>query len=228
MKKWLIRMADGRIFGPLEREQVIQSYRDKLLSEKDEICCGMGYWFYVSEKEIMEKYLFNESNDFGAVSLDNHSDKVFDDVDTDITLISDVSGFVTKKNPCQEKENPVVNIAERVVGYSEKEKIKTAERASLSPRLVKSSRKKNNRDGRYLMIFIIVILSLLGLMIKKYAKMFVFFCLLIFISTYSAFSSLVDEEIFKSERGSLVKKETINGVMFQIKANKNINPCFFL
>ena len=68
MRKWLIRMSDNKIFGPASKEKIIDLYRDKTISDEDEICSGNGYWFHIRETELLEKYLLgDEEQSFNPV-----------------------------------------------------------------------------------------------------------------------------------------------------------------
>ncbi len=57
MKNWLIRTRNHRILGPITKEKLLELYESNSLSDDDEICSGNGYWFYVKEKALLEKYV---------------------------------------------------------------------------------------------------------------------------------------------------------------------------
>ena len=64
-------MQDCQIQGPLAKEQVLELIDNGTLKAEDEISAGNGYWFWVKEQELLEKYLhgtdvqpFNPVNSF--------------------------------------------------------------------------------------------------------------------------------------------------------------------
>ena len=70
-KNWLIRMQDHQILGPVTKEKILELIENGTLKENDEISSGNGYWFWIKEHELLEKYLrqeetqsFNPANSF--------------------------------------------------------------------------------------------------------------------------------------------------------------------
>jgi hypothetical protein len=102
-KNWLIRTKSNHILGPVSKEKVLELYHNGSIRQEDEICSGNGYWFYVREKDQLERYLigsqkqsFNpisEARDVLTADLDSH--QVSYEVQDDITLIGgiDISGL---------------------------------------------------------------------------------------------------------------------------------------
>ena len=58
VKNWLIRTLEYEIKGPVTKERVIELIKDGTLREEDEISSGNGYWFWIKEKDLLEKYLY--------------------------------------------------------------------------------------------------------------------------------------------------------------------------
>jgi hypothetical protein len=56
-KNWLIRTKSNHILGPISKEKVLELYLNGSIHPDDEICSGNGYWFYIREKELVEKFL---------------------------------------------------------------------------------------------------------------------------------------------------------------------------
>ncbi len=56
-KNWLIRTKSNHILGPVSKEKVLELYLNGSIHPDDEICSGNGYWFYIREKELVEKFL---------------------------------------------------------------------------------------------------------------------------------------------------------------------------
>jgi hypothetical protein len=59
-KNWLIRTKNKQILGPATKEKVIELIEKGSLTVEDEITCGNGYWFWVREKDLLEKYLYGD------------------------------------------------------------------------------------------------------------------------------------------------------------------------
>lgn len=67
--KWLIRTKSKQILGPISRDKVKSFYQNGSLDKDDEICSGNGFWFWVREQELVEKFLINgETQSFNPVS----------------------------------------------------------------------------------------------------------------------------------------------------------------
>lgn len=56
-KNWLIRTRQGQILGPISRKKILEFFEKGHLGPDDEICSGSGYWFYVREQDLFEKYV---------------------------------------------------------------------------------------------------------------------------------------------------------------------------
>lgn len=60
VKNWLIRTKNKQILGPATKEKVIELIEKGSLSGEDEITRGNGYWFWVREQDLLEKYLYGD------------------------------------------------------------------------------------------------------------------------------------------------------------------------
>ncbi len=60
LKNWLIRTKNKQILGPATKEKVIELIEKGSLTNDDEITCGNGYWVWVREKDLLEKYLYGD------------------------------------------------------------------------------------------------------------------------------------------------------------------------
>ena len=68
-KNWIIRTRSLQILGPVSKEKIIELIDGGTLSDEDELCQGNGYWFFVSEKDLIEKYIRNsEPSEFNPIS----------------------------------------------------------------------------------------------------------------------------------------------------------------
>ncbi len=56
-KNWLIRTKSNHILGPVSKDKVIELYKNGSIKGDDEVCSGNGYWFFIREKDLIEKYL---------------------------------------------------------------------------------------------------------------------------------------------------------------------------
>ena len=55
--------------GPVTKEEVIEMIESGTLSNGDEISSGNGYWFWIKEKDLLEKYLYGtETQSFNPVN----------------------------------------------------------------------------------------------------------------------------------------------------------------
>lgn len=68
-KEWLIRTKNNHILGPVSLKKVRELFDNGSIKADDEVSCGNGYWFFIREKELVEKYILNENKqDFNPVS----------------------------------------------------------------------------------------------------------------------------------------------------------------
>jgi hypothetical protein len=64
MKNWLIRTKNNHILGPVTKQKVLELFENGSIKEEDEICSGNGYWFYVREEDLLNKYLLGSTDQF--------------------------------------------------------------------------------------------------------------------------------------------------------------------
>jgi hypothetical protein len=68
-KNWLIRTHDMQILGPVSHKKIDELIQNGSLDPKDEVCSGNGYWFYVKEKDLVQKFIHgNEKQGFNPIS----------------------------------------------------------------------------------------------------------------------------------------------------------------
>ena len=68
IKSWLIRTKNNHILGPVSKEKIQQLIGNGSIKGDDEICSGNGYWFFVRENELVQKYVFGDIvQDFNPV-----------------------------------------------------------------------------------------------------------------------------------------------------------------
>lgn len=59
-KNWLIRTKNNHILGPISKQKVIELLEENTIRQDDELCSGNGYWFKVSEEELLNQYIFGD------------------------------------------------------------------------------------------------------------------------------------------------------------------------
>lgn len=57
-KNWLIRTTNNVILGPVSAKKLRFLIERGSLELNDEVCSGNGYWIFVKEKELLDKYLY--------------------------------------------------------------------------------------------------------------------------------------------------------------------------
>lgn len=68
-KNWLIRTKSCHILGPVSREKVIELLQNGSIKPEDEICSGNGFWIWLREKDMVDRYLLgNEKQSFNPIS----------------------------------------------------------------------------------------------------------------------------------------------------------------
>lgn len=71
-KNWLIRTKSNHILGPISKSKLTELLQSGSLKPEDEICSGNGFWMFIREKELLEKYvLADEPQPFNPVSEAN-------------------------------------------------------------------------------------------------------------------------------------------------------------
>ena len=56
-KTWLIRTKNNHILGPVTKDKVRELIEQGSIKGEDEVCAGNGYWFYIREKDLINKYI---------------------------------------------------------------------------------------------------------------------------------------------------------------------------
>lgn len=59
-KNWLIRTKNNHILGPVSKQKVRELLEKGSIKGDDELSAGNGYWFFIREKELVEKYIVGE------------------------------------------------------------------------------------------------------------------------------------------------------------------------
>ncbi len=68
-RNWLIRTHTKNILGPLKKSKVLKLIQENALTGEDEVSSGNGHWFWIREKDLVEKYLYgDEEQPFNPIS----------------------------------------------------------------------------------------------------------------------------------------------------------------
>ncbi len=68
-KNWLIRTKSNHILGPISKDKVIELHKNGSIKADDEVCSGNGFWFFVREDDMVEKFLSgNDTQGFNPIS----------------------------------------------------------------------------------------------------------------------------------------------------------------
>lgn len=59
-RNWLIRTTQNQILGPVAKAKVVEFFQKGALGLNDEVTSGNGYWFFLKEKDLVEKYLYGD------------------------------------------------------------------------------------------------------------------------------------------------------------------------
>jgi hypothetical protein len=97
-KNWLIRTKSNHILGPVSKEKVLELYQNGSIKPDDEVCTGNGYWFFIREEELVEKFLLgSEVQGFNPISeakdvLTSKNQSIEDtDSVSDVTLVGGIN-----------------------------------------------------------------------------------------------------------------------------------------
>jgi hypothetical protein len=61
-KNWLIRTRSNHILGPVSKEKVMELYQNGSIKPDDEVCSGNGYWFFIRETDLVNRFLMGREN----------------------------------------------------------------------------------------------------------------------------------------------------------------------
>lgn len=110
-KNWLIRTKSNHILGPISKEKVLELYQNGSIKPDDEVASGNGFWFFVREDDMVQKYLIgNAVQGFNPISEAKdvltglgHGPSVEPD---DITLVNGINISMLDEVPANPPEAP--------------------------------------------------------------------------------------------------------------------------
>ena len=139
-KNWLIRTKSNHILGPVSKEKVLELYHNGSIQPDDEVCSGNGYWFYIREKDLVERFLLgSELQGFNPLSEGTNNNLTNTTVETEnksegTTLMTNVDSSLINRS---EKQSTILETSlehkenEKKEIFPSTQKLTTAESKSL-------------------------------------------------------------------------------------------------
>ena len=217
-------MKDDRIFGPVSKEKVIELYQDGAIADEDEVCAGNGYWFFIREQELLQRYLLGEEEQpFNPLS------------EAKVTQPSPSPGPAELELEQKPEAEPEVTEFPKAV-EPEPKPHKGEWPSQGEPTPPASLPPKKQRDDRYLILLALILLVVLGFIGKRYIDIFRSFLLYLIVVLGGAVSyasqtpptgSFQEGVVFRSDQGELVAKASINGIVFSLNPSSQGGECSF-
>ncbi len=203
-KNWLIRTKNNHILGPVSKDKVIELYKNGSIKSEDEICSGNGYWFFVREKNLIEKYLIgNEIQQFNPVS-EAENTPFKNENQTQVIHLDDIKDEERQSaDEITEKKTQIKPLEKN----DEKISMLTDEKLSQMAQKVELVQVKIKRDASDFIIFAIAsLLLVLAVMAFYYRNQILqrFISLNFIAPTYAQVSV---------PSGSLVKKKVLSSIL---------------
>lgn len=112
-KNWLIRTKSNHILGPITKDKVLELYHNGSIKPDDEVCSGNGYWFFIREEDLIERFLtgsdiqgFNPISEAKDVLTSTSSDPGAPKVKEDITMVGALNlSLLNQPKPNTETES---------------------------------------------------------------------------------------------------------------------------
>ena len=57
---WMARKESGELIGPISKSEMIQLLQSGDLTQNDSCCSGNGYWIFIREKDLLEKFIYSD------------------------------------------------------------------------------------------------------------------------------------------------------------------------
>lgn len=107
-KNWLIRTKSNHILGPISKEKVVELYNNGSIKPDDEVCSGNGYWFFIREDDMVDRFLVgSEPQGFNPISEakdvltipSQPSSRMSEQAPDDITMVGGINLSLLKQQP---------------------------------------------------------------------------------------------------------------------------------
>lgn len=150
-KNWLIRTKNNHILGPVSKQKVKELLEKGSIKGDDEITSGNGYWFFIREKELVDKYIMgNTPQGFNPVSealtvLAMTENSVLDTLvpsEEDLSY-PDIEGKMPEDNDLSYPEEPMDEIGEQ---EDTLEKLREKASKKKVSKAKTSNKKKNHQE----------------------------------------------------------------------------------
>lgn len=113
-KNWLIRTKSNHILGPISKEKVLELYTNHSVKPDDEVCTGNGFWFFIREDDMVERFLkndevqtFNPISEAKDVLTASDTSNVVHAVREDITKVGGLNiSMLNTSKPVETKPSP--------------------------------------------------------------------------------------------------------------------------
>lgn len=132
-KNWLIRTKNNHILGPVSKAKIQELVGNGSVKGDDELCSGNGYWFYIKEKDLLDKFVYgDEGQGFNPISeaptvlaaskdsLDQAQEIIEESSHVENTMVLNLNDLdltdVEESNdkPQLPKEEPTIDVSEEV------------------------------------------------------------------------------------------------------------------
>ena len=175
-KNWLIRTKSNHILGPISKEKVVELYQNGSIKADDEICSGNGYWFFIREIDLVNKYLLgSHPQSFNPISeakdiLTSKATEISDHgvEKDDITIIGGVNLSDLKAENLDNKIPDEVNVSEE----NQKKKNNTLTKKNKIQTQPQTQNSKNQNFLKYSGMAIFIVLFLVIYFRKTIFKSF--------------------------------------------------------
>ncbi len=174
-KNWLIRTKSNHILGPVSKDKVLELYKNGSIKQDDEICSGNGYWFFIRESDLVDRYLLGDGQQsFNPISeakdvLTSSGGGIHEPTRDDITMVGGIDLGKIKESAAPKPE-PVTAVHKIDTEGLQKKKIRSESlpKQSVSPQ----KPAKQQSYFKYLGIFVFLILVLVIYFRKSILKSF--------------------------------------------------------
>ncbi len=159
-KNWLIRTKSNHILGPVSKEKVLELFKNGSIKSDDEVCSGNGYWFFIRETELVNRFLLGEEvQSFNPISEAKdvlHSTEAPSQGDEDITLVGSINTSMLKDAETSENKTPAAERKEEAAAPKKKAKKLTTPRGESEAKVM--PRRQNYLQYLAILCFIILFL----------------------------------------------------------------------
>jgi hypothetical protein len=224
-KNWLIRTKSNHILGPVSKEKVVELYQNGSIKPDDEICSGNGYWFFIRESDLIERFLlgrevqsFNPISEAKDVLTSSESIPEKEVTRDDITLIGqfDLKQVHDEIIPQDKKKKEIEKprLEELELKNEEVKKKKTKQRKNVI-QIAPVTNKSNQKFLQYLGVLVFLVLFLIIYFRKNIMKSFFEMDTSLPHEGISLISfAQADDEILPPKKKLLESELSIDGLIF--------------